>query len=140
MLRLVYRSTATQPFAHDQLFDVLSVSQRNNAQANITGLLLHSNGQFFQVLEGEAEAVQTTFERIKHDPRHSDIQMIFQEQTTQRLFSDWSMGFLPTDNIPPAAKDDFNVIMMESRTANELLPQPTMVRLLLKTFQTSAIQ
>ena len=57
-------------------------------------MLLYCEGNFFQVLEGEEDAVHAIYETIKRDPRHSDIVKIIEEGISERSFGDWSMGLM----------------------------------------------
>jgi hypothetical protein len=73
---------------------ILDISQRNNAQADVTGALVFNAGCFGQVLEGPRRAVEATFERIQRDIRHSDVTLLAFETTTTRAFANWSMGYV----------------------------------------------
>ena len=73
---------------------LLAVSKRNNARVGVTGALLFNGGSFAQVLEGSRAAVETTFERIQRDPRHSDVAVLQCEPVASRGFPNWSMGFV----------------------------------------------
>jgi len=56
-------------------------------------MLLYSNGNFLQVLEGDQDAVQETFTRICRDTRHHNTILLTEEDVTDRHFANWSMGF-----------------------------------------------
>ena len=102
MLRcLVYLSTARSLFSDSDLMDLLKKSQANNQAAGITGLLLYSNGNFIQLLEGEAEIVRALYSRITQDPRHHNCIQLFDRATQARLFPEWSMGFRPSAAMTP---------------------------------------
>jgi hypothetical protein len=53
MKNIVYVSAAVKLLDDDQLFDILSSSRKNNAERDVTGVLLYSEGVFIQVLEGD---------------------------------------------------------------------------------------
>lgn len=72
---------------------ILESAVRHNRKNGITGMLLYSEGNFLQVLEGEADAVQATYQRICQDPRHHHVTGLLEEQVPQRQFSAWSMGY-----------------------------------------------
>lgn len=90
---LVYVSYATHPMTDDELRDLLDVSRRNNARLNITGMLLYRDGFFIQALEGERQAVEDLYERIKQDERHNNVLRVYAHEVTARSFGAWSMGF-----------------------------------------------
>jgi hypothetical protein len=95
--QLCYASTATREMPRQALFDLLTEARRYNTKAGITGLLLYQNGQFLQVLEGEADPVRALFKRICNDKRHTRIALLFEELVSERQYPDWSMGFQALD-------------------------------------------
>ena len=94
LIHLVYCSAAKYLFNHSELTDMLAESRQNNHVLGVTGVLLYTDGSFFQVLEGEKEVVETLFSKIKKDDRHNKITIIIKEPIPKRSFGDWSMGFV----------------------------------------------
>ncbi len=98
LYRLVYTSRNLMEGGEEEqkaaIAGVLAVSKRNNARVGVTGALLFNRGSFAQVLEGSKAAVETTFERIQRDTRHSDVAVLQCEPVTARAFPNWSMGFI----------------------------------------------
>lgn len=72
---------------------ILSASRANNAMQDITGLLLHIDGGFLQILEGEDRAVGELYVRIAADPRHREPRILLDREITARAFTGCSMGF-----------------------------------------------
>ena len=70
---------------------IVQVSIRNNRQVALTGLLLTHSGWFLQVLEGPAEAVMSTYNRILGDPRHGESRVLSAGPAQAREFGDWNM-------------------------------------------------
>ncbi len=95
--RLIYVSRFSAAFPSERQEQdyvtsaILRASNRNNGACGVTGLLLVHRGHFMQVLEGPAEGVKATYERITQDHRHTDIRLITVERCEQRLFPDWTM-------------------------------------------------
>lgn len=77
---------------------ILDASRRQNTEAGVTGALMFNEGCFAQVLEGELEAVEETFERIQMDERHDRVAILTFEKAQERVFSDWSMGWAGNDS------------------------------------------
>ncbi len=73
---------------------ILEKSQRNNAEAGVTGALMFTDGQFAQVLEGARGSIERVFERIQLDDRHGDVQLLAFERVDRRIFANWSMAFV----------------------------------------------
>jgi hypothetical protein len=93
MKNIVYVSAAVKLLDDDQLFDILSSSRKNNAERDVTGVLLYSEGVFMQVLEGVGDDVDFIFSKIEQDLRHKNMITLIDEPISHKSFSDWSMGF-----------------------------------------------
>ncbi len=93
MRSVTYISTATTPFSEADLVKLLDKSRGKNFRAGLTGMLLYRNGTFIQTLEGEDEALWTTYDAILRDPRHKGIIKLMDHPTEEREFKSWSRGF-----------------------------------------------
>lgn len=91
--QLVYVSSATRLFTPADLLALLDQSRRRNGAVGITGMLLYREGNFMQVLEGDAEAVKATHQRIAKDPRHRGLITLRNATVPKRSFGQWSMAF-----------------------------------------------
>lgn len=69
-----------------------------NKRKDITGVLIFTGTHFCQLLEGPSGAVHDRIDRIRRDPRHSDIWVVHQEAITARRFAGWSMGYKGRSN------------------------------------------
>ena len=76
---------------------IASTSVPRNTAADLTGILLHVDNCFIQVLEGPTEALERTFERICCDFRHENIKLIDMTPVHERLFAEWGMACLSED-------------------------------------------
>lgn len=93
MLLLAYASQAAFDFGDGDLITLLMDSRANNQRDGVTGLLLHDAGRFVQVLEGDDEIIRRKYGRIAADPRHRHVTTVLEENTTQRQFPKWTMGY-----------------------------------------------
>ena len=93
LVAVVYVSSAIQYLDESQIMDLLTVSRQRNEKNNITGMLLYREGNFLQVLEGPASAVDETLKRIKRDPRHRGLILMSRKNIEERQFKDWRMAF-----------------------------------------------
>lgn len=95
---LVYVSRAADDATVETLMPqieaILATSRRNNSACGVTGALLVTEGRFVQVLEGERDAVQATYERILHDSRHAEVDILSSQYSDRRRFKEWSMAFV----------------------------------------------
>lgn len=93
LVHLIYASRAAQPLTEEELVELLNMARTSNSSIGVTGMLLHCEGSFFQVLEGEEKIVSALYKKISKDPRHEDIVKIIQESIEERAFGEWSMGY-----------------------------------------------
>ena len=136
MYSLVYVSTAAKLFDAIELDQILKESRAWNKQVDITGLLLYKEGNFMQFLEGPKEAVLEILGKIKTDPRHHSMMIIFQEEHRLREFSTWTMGFErigPGEGVPPG----FNDLWELPFSSEEFLLNPTRALQFLLSFKQS---
>lgn len=91
--QLAYVSNATKPMDEAALLALLEESRQNNARDNITGFLMHCDGNFFQVIEGSEQAIEDLFQRLMRDIRHHRVTCILRRDISERMFAEWSMAF-----------------------------------------------
>lgn len=95
MDQLAYISTIAPGVGEDDIRHIIEQSRRNNPQQRITGHLQCCCGHFFQILEGPAAALDDLLSRLRRDPRHEDMRLLFRQRLNGREFANWSMGFGP---------------------------------------------
>jgi len=96
LVSLTYTSEMT---VSTDFVDILEVSRINNDRDDITGMLLFCNNNIVQCLEGSRESVNKTYARIVNDKRHQSPLIIDYRVITTRLFSKWSMGYVPESSV-----------------------------------------
>lgn len=102
LVRLMYTSRAVARFDSEELHAILRQSRRNNPQAGVTGVLCWSQGLFLQVLEGGRSAVNTVYNRITADPRHTQVELLHYDEISERHFAGWAMGQVDMAQLNPA--------------------------------------
>ena len=90
---LVYVSTATRLLAIDDIGRLLEKARQRNLDQDVTGVLLYSDGNFMQCLEGPAARLASVYETIKSDSLHFGVIDLVREPIKSREFSEWSMAF-----------------------------------------------
>lgn len=106
-VRLIYVSTMTEACDTAALQAILSSSQRNNSELGISGVLCYDPAFFMQCLEGPRDAVNEIYSRIYQDPRHKNITLLEYAETDERLFDNWTMGFLRADMLDAALLEKY---------------------------------
>jgi Sensors of blue-light using FAD len=100
MISITYVSSAVFRFNETTLLDLVDQCQRNNERLGITGILVYSDGNFMQVIEGADLVTHALYERIKLDPRHRGVLTVHEQSIEAREFLGWSMAY---NILPPRA-------------------------------------
>jgi len=90
--QIIYISTANAELSEDALLELLSASQKRNAARQITGILLHSDGNIIQVIEGPEAAAKALYDKIAADSRHRGVTLISSRSIDGRDFPEFKMG------------------------------------------------
>ena len=103
---LVYCSRASADVDEAAVANIIRAAQRDNPRQGITGLLVFGSGIFFQWLEGPRERVTDLMGRLRKDTRHNSIvQLSDSEEVRERLFPDWDMELVGSDDIRDVLED-----------------------------------
>ncbi len=84
---LIYKSRCKGFANWDLVESILASSSHNNLANGITGILVVTETHFLQVLEGQFEPLNATFDRIARDTRHDTTQLISFTEIKERKFS-----------------------------------------------------
>ncbi len=92
LVRLLYVSRAVDQDSAKAIESILETSRAHNLSNGITGVLCYGGGIFLQAIEGGREAVNTLYNHIVSDKRHSDVALLHYEEISERRFGGWTMG------------------------------------------------
>lgn len=101
---ILYLSSANGPQSDQALRSILDQSRANNARHEVTGVLCAGGGHYIQVLEGQEHHILKLYLKISEDPRHKDCTLIGIAPLKERLFKDWSMGYIEKSTEAMAAR------------------------------------
>jgi hypothetical protein len=118
---LSYVSTQSVHMGNDELLQILDKARDKNTSLGITGLLMHRDDSFFQVIEGERDAVMTLFDTIRKDPRHRRVEIVTEGSISSREYSDWRMAFVELDGQDFSAMPGFSDLLKNTPAAREFL-------------------
>lgn len=135
LIQLIYASSATRLMTDEELVELLRISRQNNHPRGITGMLLYRDGNFLQVLEGEAEAVDALYNTIAQDPRHHNILLISRQAVAERSFPEWEMGFTDINGLTPDDMPGFTDFLKAPFTPDTLAKNPSRAMIFLETFR-----
>jgi hypothetical protein len=97
LVQIAYLSAARVPFTQKALRELLAKARTNNHRLGATGVLLHADGSFLQVLEGPTATVDALYATIARDRRHDRLVRVYRTEIARPTFGDWSMGFAEAD-------------------------------------------
>ena len=121
LFHLGYVSTETGHMASAGMVELLTEARRINTSRDITGLLLHRDRSFYQVLEGAEDVVRQTFDSIEKDQRHTAIDVLFEGEVDEREFPDWQMGFLNLDGVDIETLKGYSDFLSREDNAKDFL-------------------
>ena len=121
LFHLGYVSTETEHLGSGGMVALLAEARRTNTLRYITGLLLHRDRSFYQVLEGAEDVVRQTFDSIEKDERHTAIDVLFEGEVDEREFPDWQMGFLNLDGVEIETLQGYSDFLSREDNAKDFL-------------------
>lgn len=95
MYQLTYCSKAITTISAEDIQDILHVSTNKNDEHGLTGCLVFIENTFIQILEGDKQKIETLYENILMDHRHTNVTLISTGDTEEQFFSEWGMAFYP---------------------------------------------
>ncbi|WP_405199578.1 BLUF domain-containing protein [Christiangramia sp. LLG6405-1] len=92
-----YVSTAERSLSETEIRQILNDSEINNNKQNITGLLLYSEGNFFQIIEGDQKQIVQLYDTIEDDSRHFNVIKLFGKEINKESFDGYKSDFISED-------------------------------------------
>lgn len=103
--------STTEPLLHELLYcsvlaqnqmptvvgQIVAQARRHNTERGITGLLVFDGIHFCQHIEGPREAVLALLERLRQDPRHTGLRVVYEGSRTERRYRRFDLGFAQSD-------------------------------------------
>ena len=91
---LLYVSDAAPNLPPGSVEALTHRARERNRLDEISGLLVFDGLRFAQLVEGPASRMGELLERLMHDPRHTNVQILAREPLPARRFADWQLGYL----------------------------------------------
>ncbi|NRA69224.1 MAG: BLUF domain-containing protein [Pseudobacteriovorax sp.] len=92
--RLIYKSTLVDSVDEQQLLDIVQLAALKNYENEVTGCLFVRDQSIIQYFEGCESKVETLWNAILSDKRHSIEVFRMMKKSEDRMFQSWSMGYL----------------------------------------------
>ncbi len=83
---IAYISNRSQSTTDEDVNLILSQADQYNNKNKITGLLVYSDENFFQLIEGEKNEIVQLFEKIKNDQRHKTLIKFFEKEIFRNAY------------------------------------------------------
>ncbi|MEK7989648.1 MAG: BLUF domain-containing protein [Thiotrichaceae bacterium] len=126
MKRLIYISRITENVTPTELQKIGEISQCNNRELKITGVLLYLSGLFFQILEGDEEKIDNLYKQILIDDRHKDIMCLQSEANIEaRLFPDWDMQIINLEDNKDIFTQPLKSLLQALSSSHQILEKYT---------------
>ena len=138
LITLIYVSSAVKSANNSEILDILKISRKANGEKNITGMLLFKDGNFMQILEGDAPVVDELHRKIARDPRHTGLITLLRRPIPNRVFSDWKMGFQNIDNLTQDEKSGHSNYLDLPLVDPSYIANPNAALRLLESFKKTA--
>jgi hypothetical protein len=94
-----YVSTQVNELRPCEVVQILHETETRNDYLGVNGLLVYSEGNFFEVLEGEKEKIKDLYRNIIEDKRHKDIILLFQKEVHKPLFDEKDSHFISENTL-----------------------------------------
>ena len=96
---ICYVSNANKDLNPEQIRKLLDFCQEKNEQLKIKGVLLYSEGNFFQILEGEKDVVLPIYHTLEKDSRHYGLIQIMGQDIEEGAFDGYKVDILDENSI-----------------------------------------
>ena len=92
LVRLLYVSRAVSKDSASVIESIMESSRSHNLGNGITGVLCYGGGVVLHAIECGRAAVNTLYNHIVADQRHTDVVLLHYEEISERRFGGWTMG------------------------------------------------
>jgi Sensors of blue-light using FAD len=109
---ILYVSAATQLLSAAQMQQLLDSARARNVQQEVTGVLLYSDGNFMQYLEGPSVGLSKIYKVISNSSQHHGMIELLREPQLVREFLGCPMAFraVGMPEMPTVEPENANVL------------------------------
>ena len=98
LYEVLYVSTLAPDQPTAVVAEIAAKARQVNAELDVTGLLIFDGQRFCQQLEGSQKQVLSLVERIRADPRHTDVHVVHHGALATRRFRQFDLGYTSSDD------------------------------------------
>ena len=96
---VLYVSTIAPDAPVSVVAEIAGKARSTNETLGITGLLVFDGMRFCQQLEGNQKEVLALTERIRQDPRHTQVAILHHGPLAERRFKRFGLGYTAVDDV-----------------------------------------
>ncbi|AUC82412.1 BLUF domain-containing protein [Lacinutrix sp. Bg11-31] len=96
---ICYRSTLNKELSILETESLFDNCKKNNDSLNIKGLLFKSNTNYFQIIEGDEQCIDSLFSKLKGDKRHKDIKELVNQRIGDFTFNNFTTGYSHVEDL-----------------------------------------
>ena len=89
LLSVLYISYMKKEYDKEELDELMSKFYLNNLKYDISGLMLYSERNIIQYIEGEKDKIENLYNNIENDTIHKNVFLLHKKEIQQRLFTEW---------------------------------------------------
>lgn len=125
LYNVFHTAPAVRAFSGEELCIIAKQLAIRNSEFNVTGILHYSDREFFQILEGEKEAIDELLKLVDNDIRHENFHTVWYGKLTQRAYSNWGLSKTMALDIGPHCNfaKPTGVITTAQELFTELIPE-----------------
>ena len=135
LAQLIYVSRRRTDVSMTVLSAIVDQSAMDNARRGMTGALLCCGVHLMQILEGELGDIVTLFERIRTDPRHTEVRLLLCKNVDKRMFSEWGMTLADLDARITIDRQRLMQMLEDVRQTHDTARHSVEARLLINDFK-----
>ena len=94
-----YVSTQIRELDPSEVVHILHETETRNDKFGVNGLLVYSEGNFFEVIEGEMEKIKDLYRHILKDERHKEVNLLFPKEIHKPLFDEKDFHFISENTL-----------------------------------------
>ncbi len=126
MKRITYISKLSAPLSINEVENLGDAFTKKNKENNITGVLIFIRGIFFQLIEGQEDKIDELYNKIKYDPRHTEVVCLKTEyDAKERLFPEWSMKTINLDENTSEIMRPLRILLQNVMESHSIILQYT---------------
>ena len=103
LYEVLYVSTLSSSVSVAEVAIIARHARVANEQRDITGLLIFDGQRFCHLVEGPKKTALSLVEKIRMDPRHTDVEVLHHADIAERRFRAFSMGYCVVEEVETLA-------------------------------------